>query len=304
MKTKTIALVQNGSGPEKEISQISAQAVGRALDELGYRYFTTPANQSLPSLLISKKPDLVFLAVHGLYGEDGLLQSLCEFLKIPYTASGVLASSLCMDKIFLKNFLLKHKIPTPDFHIVDSHWRPQRVSSYPALVKSSHGGSSLGTFIVRREKDLLPAIKKARSLGAQVFIENYLPRCKELAVSFLEGQVLTPVEIEPKGGFYDYKRKYTRGESSYFTPPRLDPFVLENLKQISRTVFHLTGVRSYARADFLLQEEKIPWLLEVNTLPGLTEHSLLPKSARHDGINFPQLIERIVRLARTDYRFF
>jgi len=303
MKTKTIALVQGGLGPEKQISQISAKAVAQALEQLNYNYFTLEADDHLVSNLISKKPDLVFLAVHGLYGEDGIIQSVCEFLKIPYTGSGVLASSLCMDKIFLKKLLLKNKIPTPDFHIVDTSWTPKKISSYPVVVKSSHGGSSLGTFIVKQEKDLLPSVQKARSFGASVFIEEYLADCKELAVSVLDGKVLTPVEIEPKGSFYDYKRKYVKGESSYFIPPRLDSFVIEKIKNLSRSIFQLTNVRSYARADFLVQKEKTPWLLEVNTLPGLTECSLLPKSADYEGVKFPQLIEKIIQLAQTDYKF-
>ena len=302
MEKKNIALVQGGLGLENKISLISAQAVAGALDQLNYKYFIAPADQHLSQLLTEKKPDLAFLAVHGPYGEDGLLQSLCEFLKIPYTGSGVLASSLCMDKIFLKNILLKHKIPTPDFHIVNSQWSPQQVSSYPVVVKSSHGGSSLGTYVAHKEKDLLPFIEKAKQFGTRIFIEDYMDHCKEIAVSFLDGQILTPIEIEPKGDFYDYKSKYVKGESSYFVPPRIDPFVIEKIKSLAENIFQLTSIRSYARADFLLQNEKIPWFLEVNTLPGLTEHSLLPKSAHHDGIEFPQLIEKIIQLAAIDYK--
>ena len=303
MKKKNIALVCGGLGPESEISHTSAEAVAKALDQLNYNYFLAPADNNLFSLLISKKPDLVFLAVHGIYGEDGLIQSLCEYLKIPYTGSGVLASSLCMDKIFLKEFLLKHKIPTPDFHIVDSDWSPKKISSYPVIVKSSHGGSSIGTSIVKEEKDLFPAIEKAKQIGAQVFVEDYLANCKEIAVSILDKQILTPIEIKPKGDFYDYKRKYIKGESSYFIPPQVDPFVIEKIKLLSQSIFQTVAVRSYARADFLLEDGKTPWLLEVNTLPGLTEQSLLPKSAQYDNIEFPQLIEKIIQLATTDYKF-
>ncbi len=304
MKKTNIALIQGGPGPESQISLLSAQAVAQALERRGYAYFTATADPDLPQLLISKKPEAAFLAVHGVYGEDGGLQSLCEYLKIPYTGSGVLASSLCMDKIFLKKFLLKHKIPTPHFQIVDEPEHLKKTVSYPAVIKSSHGGSSLGTYIVRDEKALAPSIEKARALGAPVFIEDYLPGCQEIAVSFLDGRILTPVEIEPKGGFYDYKRKYVAGESSYFAPPRVDPFVLEKIKSLAQSAFQLTAIRSYARADFLLQKGKFPWLLEINTLPGLTEHSLLPKSAQYDGIEFSQLIEKILHLADTDYKPF
>ncbi len=301
MRSKNIALVQGGQGPEADVSLISAKAVAKALDQLGYKYFTALANEKLPQALISKKPDLVFLAVHGVYAEDGLIQSLCEYLKIPYTGSGVLTSSLCMDKIFLKQFVLKHKISIPDFHVLDAKWNFKKTLSYPVVVKSSHGGSSIGTSIVKEEKELMPAVKKAKQLGAKVFIEEYMDDCKEIAVSFLDGQILTPIEIQPKGGFYDYKRKYVKGESAYFVPPRAAPFVMEKIKSMAQKVFQITNVRAYARADFLLQKDNTPWLLEVNTLPGLTESSLLPKSAHYDGITFPRLIQKIIQMADTDY---
>lgn len=302
MKKRNVAIVQGGPGPESDISLISAKAVAKALDQLAYKYFFVKADENLAQVLVSKKPDVVFLAVHGIYGEDGLIQSLCEYLKIPYTGSGVLASSLCMDKIFFKKFLFKNKIPTPDFHIVDSSWSSKKVSCYPVVVKSSHGGSSIGTSIVKKEKDLLTAINKAKKVGAQVFIEDYMADCREIAVSFLDGQILTPIEIEPKGGFYDYKRKYVKGASSYFVPPRVNPFVIEKMKSLSQKIFQAVDVRSYGRADFLLQGDKTPWILEVNTLPGLTEYSLLPKSAKYDGIEFTQLIQKILQMAETDYK--
>ena len=302
MKKQTIALVQGGQGPESAISLISAKAVAKAFDQLKYKYFLAPADKNLPQLLISKKPDKVFLAVHGIYGEDGLLQSLCEYLKIPYTGSGVLASSLCMNKIFFKNLLLKNKFPTPDFHIFGPEGKPPNISSYPVVVKSSHGGSSIGTCIVKKPGDLSSAIKKVRQIGTSVFIETYMADCREVAVSFLDGQILTPIEIEPKGNFYDYKSKYTKGESRYFVPPRIDPFVIEKLKSIAGKVFQLVDVKGYARADFLLQKNKFPWLIEVNTLPGLTENSLLPKSAKYDGMDFIEVIQKIIQSADTDYR--
>ena len=300
-KYRKIALIQGGLGPESEISLMSAKAVAKAFDKLGYKYFTVTADQSLFQTLCSEKPDLAFLAVHGLYAEDGLIQAICEFLKIPYTGSGVLASSLCMDKIALKKLLQKYKIPIPDFEIIQADWKAKKVS-YPAVVKSSHGGSSLGTYIVKKKTELLPAIKKAKQIGTAVFIEEYIKDTKEIAVSFLDGKILTPIEIKPKGKFYDYKRKYTKGQSLYYTPPKLDPFVTAKIKSLAKKVFQIANVRSYARADFLVEKNQSSWLLEVNTLPGLTEQSLLPKSAKHEGISFVELIEIITHSAQTDYK--
>ena len=303
-KIKKIALVQGGLGPENKVSLMSAKAVARAFDKLGYKYFTVTADHNLFQVLQLEKPDLAFLAVHGLYAEDGLLQSICEFLKIPYTGSGVLSSSLCMDKIAFKKILLKYKIPLPDFEIVSFDKGAQKVFSYPLVVKSSHGGSSLGTYIVKKQKDLLSAIKKAEQIGTPVFIENYIKESKEVAVSFFNGKILTPLEIKPKAQFYDYKRKYVKGQSLYYIPPKLDPFVTAKIKSLAKKVFQIANVRSYARADFLVEKKQSPWLLEVNTLPGLTECSLLPKSAQYDGISFVELIEKISQSAQTDYQLY
>ena len=302
-KVKKIALIQGGFGLENQISLISAKAVAEVFDKLGYPYVILNADKSLSQRLLSEKPSLAFLAVHGLYGEDGLIQSICEFFKIPYTGSGVLASSLAMNKIFLKQILIKNKMPTPDFQIVDSSWGSAQISSYPVVVKASHGGSSLGVYIVKKERELLPAVQKAKQIGAKVFIESYLERSKELAVSFLKGDILTPIEIKPKTGFYDYKRKYMKGESAYCIPSSLDPFVIEKIKSLAKRAFQIIDARSYARVDFLVQNDKTAWILEVNTLPGLTEHSLLPKSAQYDGISFIELIKQITESAQTDYSF-
>ena len=306
VSSKKIALIQGGLGPESEISLLSGKAVAKAFDRLNYNYFVVTADSRLFEKLQFGKPDLAFLALHGLYGEDGLPQSICEYLKVPYTGSGVLASSLAMDKIFTKKLMIQHKVPTPDFKVAPidfnlKQWRPQKKLSYPVVVKASHGGSSLGVFIVKKQKELLPAIKQAQKIGSQVFIESYLENSKELAVSFLQGKILTPIEIQPKKSFYDYKRKYVKGETKYLIPSSLDSFVIEKTKSLAKRIFEIVGVRSYARADFLIQNNQIPWLLEVNTLPGLTEHSLLPKSAKYDGLPFIELIETITNSAQTDY---
>ena len=296
-----IALIEGGPGPERDISLISAGRVAQAFDELGYDYFRVTADRELCQTLLTHKAQLAFLALHGLYGEDGTVQALCEWLKIPYTGSGILASALCMDKIASKKLLEKYKIPIPDFEVI-TEGKAISNQTYPVVVKSSHGGSSLGTEIVKQKSQLLAGIKKAQELGTAVFLEEYIPSAKEIAVSFLDGHILTPIEIEPKGRFYDYKRKYTKGETRYYLPPRLDPFVIEKTKALARKVFKILNVRSYARADFLVDKNNTAWLLEVNTLPGLTPQSLLPQSAKKEGISFTELIKRITDKAQTDYK--
>ena len=151
---------------------------------------------------------------------------------------------------------------------------------FPVVLKSSHGGSSLGTYIVHTKESLHEAVRKVECLGGgALFLEKCISNGREVAVSFLDGRILTPLEIVPRGGFYDFKRKYTKGESEYFIPPRLKPQIIEKIKILSEKIIHLAEVRTYARLDFIVDKNNCPWFLEINTLPGLTETSLLPKSA-------------------------
>lgn len=296
-----IAIVYKGFSPEKTISVKTAQAVAKALKKLSYPYVLIEADHKLQQNLKKEKPNVAFLAVHGIYGEDGVVQSICESLNLPYTGSGILASALCMDKLFLKKILQQNKIATPSFQILDTNDSKPKASRYPVIVKASHGGSSLGTYIAKNQKALALSIKQAQKIGTSVFTEDYIPKAKEIAVSYFNGKILTPIEIAPKGIFYDYKRKYQKGQSQYYIPSKLDPFVIEKIKKIAHKAFTLANVRSYARADFLVEDKKKAWLLEINTLPGLTEHSLVPKSATYDGISFIELIETLIQEARTDY---
>ena len=300
LKGKKVVLIQGGFSPEKEISRKTSQCVEKVLKTLPCSYFVAEADGTLLQQLQDEKPDLAFLGVHGVYGEDGSIQSLCEFLKIPYTGSGILASALCMDKLFFKNLLLKNKIATPDFTVIHSLQNIPPLKKYPVVIKASHGGSTLGTHIVQNSNTLSTAFEKAKNVGRYVFIEEYISQGMEVAVSYLNSRILTPVEIVPKNGFYDYKHKYEIGQTDYILPPRLNPMVVEKIKVISEKVISLTDVRGYARLDFIVKEDA-PWLLELNTLPGLTETSLLPKSAKKDGLNFPQVIEMILSAAALDY---
>lgn len=297
---KKVVLIQGGFSPEKEISWKTSQCVEKVLKTFPCSYFVAEADSTLLQRLQEEKPDLAFLGVHGVYGEDGSIQSLCEFLKIPYTGSGILASALCMDKLFFKKLLLKNKIATPDFTVIPSLQKIPPIKKYPVVVKASHGGSTLGTHIVKNSKALSTALEKAKNVGRYVFIEEYIPQGMEIAVSYLNGRILTPVEIVPKSGFYDYKHKYETGQTDYILPPRLNPMVVEKIKFISEKVISLTDVRGYARLDFIVKEDAA-WLLELNTLPGLTETSLLPKSAKQDGLDFSQVIEMILSAATLDY---
>ena len=298
-KGKKVALIQGGRSLEKEVSYKSSECIGKALESLSCSYFKVEADEKLFQTLLEEKPDVAFLGVHGVQGEDGCLQGALELLKIPYTGSGVLTSALCMDKLFFKNLLLKYKIPTPQFSLLDS--RECSFSEFPLMIKASHGGSTLGSYIVRNKEDFSTSFDQAQAMGRFVFMEKYVPKAKEVAVSYLGDRILTPIEIVPEKDFYDYTSKYESQKTKYILPARLDSLLLEKIKMISSKIISLTGVRGYGRIDFLIDEEETPWVLELNTLPGLTESSLLPKSAQHEGIEFVGLIQEILSQASLDY---
>ena len=301
-----IALIHTGLGAESQVSCISAKAVASALDSLKRSYIMVSADEHLPVKLAELQPACAFLAVHGKYAEDGLVQALCEYLKIPYTGSGVMASALCMNKTFFKSYIDLHSIPAPDYQSFDLKKQSAEQAAkalqipLPAVIKPSREGSSLGVSICHKPQDIKPALEKAKKYDTQILAEAYIEGM-ELACSFLDGKVLSPVEIQPKTGFYDYNNKYTAGATNYILPARLPEAVIEECRQVTMKVQKLLNISNYGRADFIIQNNKKPLLLEVNTLPGLTEHSLLPKSAQYDGINFPQLIEKILEGAGLDY---
>ena len=299
---KLTALIQGGLGAEKEISLTSGRAAAKALKELNIPFKTLLADHNLPKKLLALKPKRAFIALHGKYGEDGLVQALLEYLKIPYTGSGVMASAVSMDKVFFKQYMVQHKIPTPPFQMIDRQKKNQQKIKIPLplVIKPSREGSSLGVSICRKKEDIPPALKKAGRRDHQIIIEPYI-KGMETAFSFLDGKVLTPVEIKPKKGFYDYKNKYSRGATEYILPARLPKSTIKKCKNITLKAVKLLNIHSYARADFIIQEDRKPFLLEINTLPGLTKLSLFPKSAEHDGISFNKLIQKILKQARLDY---
>lgn len=305
-KIKTVALVQGGLGAEREISLMSSKTVAKALDEMNISYKIIESDMNVAKNLSKLNPDCALLAVHGKYAEDGTLQGICEYLKIPYTGSGVLASSLCMDKCFFKDYISKHGIPTPDYQNLNlENQQPQEAEiniPLPLTIKPSREGSTLGISICKKKQELLPALKKALQYDKKILVESYIEGM-ELAGSLIEGKALTPVEIVPKSGFYDYKSKYKSEQTKYILPPRLEEEIIQQCKEIVCQTARISYIRTYCRADFIIKDHTSPLMLEMNTLPGLTTHSLLPKSAQHDGINFNTLVLKILQGARLDYVF-
>ncbi len=248
--------------------------------------------------------EVIFNALHGGIGEDGTLQGYLDLVGIPYTGSGMLACALAMDKTMAKKIFRQTGIRTPRGSIMaaKAHSAPvpgqKLVASLglPLVVKPNNQGSTVGLSLVKEEPNFPGAIAEAARYGDHVLVEEYIPG-RELTVALLEDSPLPIVEIVPQGGLYDYTCKYTSGKSQYLVDVPLPVELATEIQGMSLDAFRALGCRGYGRADLRLNPEGVPYLLEINTLPGLTEHSLVPKAARAAGITFSQLIERIIALA-------
>lgn len=243
--------------------------------------------------------DLVFPVLHGGWGEDGKIQALLEISNIPFAGSGSAASALAMNKHLAKRIAASGGVPTPEYFFL-----PKNVFSragemcdkfgYPLVIKPNNGGSTVGLSIVKSNKSLPRAVELVESQGDDILVERYIPG-RELTVGMLDGQGLSVVEIVPKSGFYDYKHKYTSGQSEYIYPAEVDPIITRRCIEFAATAFGLLGCEVFGRVDFRLSDNGDPFFLEINTIPGMTTtHGLLPKSAAAVGMSFPELVNRIV----------
>ena len=258
---------------------------------------------------IPKTADLVFVALHGGEGENGTLQALLDLAGIPYTGSGVLASAIAMDKAMSKRIFRTWDIPTPDWVELwapedpVAPWSPviepadlKRLGGYPLIVKPNEEGSSVGITVVERAADLRAALEEARRYGRLVLVEAFIEG-RELTVGVIDDRTLPVVEVIPEGGWYDYQHKYTSGASRYEVPAELPPAVRDRLFELSRLACRALRCRGVARVDFRMGADGIPYCLEVNTVPGLTELSLVPKAAAAAGLSYEELIRSIVDAA-------
>jgi D-alanine-D-alanine ligase len=257
-----------------------------------------------------EKAEVVFLALHGGHGENGAIQGLLEVLGIPYTGSGVLSSALAMDKEVSKKIFSYHNIPVPPFVVVSSKQLAvssvekdsslvSRLSSLigfdlPWVVKPAAEGSSVGVSIVKNEGQFRSSFEKALSFGERVIIEKFIDG-KEVHIGILNDRVLGGVEVRPSLEFYNYEAKYTAGLTDYILPPAINSKVYEKAKEIGLSAHIALGCRGATRVDLRIDLAGNPYVLEVNTIPGMTETSLLPKIAKHAGVDFPDLIEEILR---------
>ena len=299
-----VALVQGGLGAEREISHITGGAFAKALTELGYFFEVIEADEKLPVSLVESKAEVALLALHGKYAEDGTVQSICEYLKIPYTGSGVLSSALCMDKIMNKELLKAVGIPTPNFLPLglepDSLQSPSPTFPLPWILKPSREGSSFGIHIIKEKESFQGCLSEALQYDRQLVLEEFVEGV-EVTVPVWLGRPMTVIEIEPKVGFFDYKNKYTKGHTEYYLPARLPSPLLSLCQELALRVYKACRVRTYGRVDFIISKNHKPYVLEVNTLPGFTPTSLLPMSAAYEGISFIELVQTLVERAGLDY---
>lgn len=293
-----VAILYGGESPEKEISIKSGKCVYKALKEKYNVKLFDPVEKDFFKKLVRFKPDCVFIALHGGIGESGAIQGFLETLKIPYTGSDVLSSAICLNKIICKQILLFNKIPTPPFIVIEKNKNFKIPFKFPVVVKPANLGSTIGVYVVKNEKNLKNAIKKCFLLDKEVFIEKFIEG-KEVTVGIIGNekiQVLPIIEIRTKKGFYDYHAKYTPGESFHIIPPQIPKSVIKKIEKIAQKTYKILRCSGFARMEIMLDRKNNPFVLDVNTIPGLTEISLLPDAAKAKGISFQELCEIILTL--------
>jgi len=302
-----IVTLMGGCSPEREISIKSGITVSNGLRELHHEVIEEDFSNDTYQKLRDIKPDLVFIVMHGSPGEDGTVQGMMDILGFPYTGSGVLASALSSDKAALKKFLVGSEVNMADWFFVPYGASMDvvinRLSAqgmyYPVMVKPVSAGSTIGIMKVEREDKLWLAIEEARKYCPDVMVEEFVEG-KEITVSIIGNRdpiVLPSQEIVAEGGFYDYKAKYTPGKSSHIFPPRIEPSIVFEAEEMAERAYVDIGCRGFARADFMVGIDNKPYFLEMNTIPGMTEVSLVPDAAREYGWSFEELLRRIVEYA-------
>jgi len=330
-----IAVLMGGTSPERNVSLATGREIARALVVCGHDVVAIDAaggllipgvgNSGQLASAIGREPpvkgelvdlsegplartlqdapelqdtEAVFVALHGGAGEDGRVQAVLDLIGVPYTGAGPLGSALAMDKLVTKELFVAGGVPTPAWlaGAVDSAAVESELFGYPVVVKPSREGSTVGVSVVRSPDELADAVERASDFSGLPLIETFIPG-RELAVGVLGDQALPIVEIKPSHEIYDYECKYTKGKSQYEVPAALSAETTALVQELTVLAHRTLRLSAYSRIDFRLDENDEPWCLEANSLPGMTATSLLPKGAGAAGISFPELCDRIVRMA-------
>lgn len=329
-KQPRIALLLGGTSPERSVSKATGKSIYEALINLNYpttlidpgygdeqpdnkelffsqndyRPVSNPNYIKAMNMPIWEKIDLAFIALHGKWGEDGTIQSLLELKEIKYTGSKVLASALAMDKIKSKILFDHHKVRTPKwFSVKNGEINIDKIIdniknqlNFPAVIKPNDQGSSVGLTICNSENEVESAINLAYEFADRILIEEFIPG-REMTVAVIDNKPLPVLEIKPKHGLYDYECKYTSGMSEYIVPAAIPTDISEEMQELAVQAFKSLRCETYGRVDFRLSSDNKPFTLEVNTLPGMTSLSLVPKMAKASGMSFEQLVEKIIHLS-------
>ncbi|HXA08635.1 MAG TPA: D-alanine--D-alanine ligase [Chthoniobacterales bacterium] len=293
-----IAVLKGGPGSERAVSLATGAGVARALRSLGAE--VTEVDVENADFSLPNGTGLAFIALHGTFGEDGQVQQILEDREIPYTGEGVAESRLAFDKIPSKERFTRHGVTTPHWEVIRGGERP--TLPLPYVIKAPRQGSTVGVYIVKTESEVAPALREAAHYDDEFLIEQFIPG-RELTVGVLGEQALPVLEIIPKSGFYDFNDKYPflnpqgGGGAQHVCPAALPGDLTRKIQDLALLACGSLGLKVYSRVDFMLSASDEPFVLEINTIPGMTEASLLPEAAAAAGISYPQLCLRIIELS-------
>ena len=291
-----ILVLMGGWSNEREISLISGQYVFDSLISLGLDAVKLDLRKDNVGSIKEINPDRVFIVLHGKGGEDGEIQFFLETLGIPYTGSGSKSSEICMNKRNTKNILIEEKILTPAYQKIDENTTVEYIEKhfqYPFVVKPSTEGSSIGVYIVEDRQSYLKAINENLKISNDIIIEQYIDG-NEYTVALVGNIALPVIKLVPSGKFYDYEAKYNSNDTKYICPSELSDNVEEELKKISLKCFKVLNCKGWGRVDIILDSKNKPWIIELNTVPGMTKNSLVPMAAKQVNISFDELVLKIL----------
>ena len=295
---KKIAVLMGGPGSERDVSLATGRGVAKALRSLGAEVVEIDVRDE--NFQLPDDVDLAFITIHGTFGEDGQIQKILERRGTPYTGDGASESESAFDKIRTKEKFREHGVPTPQWEVI--HPGQQPAIPLPIVVKPPREGSTVGVVIVKNEKALESAIGEAAKYDRELLIEKFVSG-RELTIGILGDQVLPIIEIVPKGGFYDFNNKYpflnpqAGGGAEHVCPANIDAEKTKEIQELALRAFRSAGLQVYARVDVILSDSGRPYVLEINTIPGMTEASLLPEAAAAAGIGYPDLCAQIIALS-------
>ena len=296
---KKIAVLMGGPGTEREVSLATGRGVTKALRSLGAEVVEIDVRDE--NFQLPRDIDLGFITIHGTFGEDGQIQTILERRGIAYTGDGVSGSEIAFDKIRTKKKFLEHGVTTPPWEVIHAGQRP--TIPLPIVVKPARQGSTVGIGIVKNKNELESAIAEASKYDRELLIEKFVSG-RELTIGIVGDEALPILEIIPKGGFYDFNNKYpflnpqAGGAAEHVCPAKIDAEKTKQIQELALRAFRSAGLQVYARVDAILAENGQPYILEINTIPGMTEASLLPEAAQAAGMSYPDLCARIIALSR------